>query len=45
MNFVRYYEIRGNQVTYYVAENGRGGLYPRKEDTVRKVVWERLSPK
>jgi lipocalin-like protein len=45
MNFVRYYEIRGNQVTYYVAENGRGGLYPRKEDTVRRVVWERLSPK
>ncbi len=42
---VRFFELRGNRVTYFVAEDGRGGLYPSKEATVRRVIWERVAPR
>jgi lipocalin-like protein len=45
MNLVRYYEMRGNQVLYFVAEDGRGGVYPTKEATVRRIIWERINAK
>jgi hypothetical protein len=44
-NKVRYFEFQGNRAIYYIAEDGKGGLYPRKEDAIRRLIWERVEPK
>ncbi len=41
---VRYFEFQGNRIIYYVAEDGKGGLYARKEDATRRLIWERVEP-
>jgi hypothetical protein len=45
VNYVRFVEVQGNRAVYYVAEDGKGGLYRRKEDATRRLIWERVEPK
>ena len=41
-DLVRYFELQGeNRIVLLPAEDGKGGLLPRK-DVKRKLVWERL---
>ena len=41
-DLVRYFELQGeNRILLLPAEDGKGGLLPRK-DVTRKLVWERM---
>ena len=42
---VRFFELRGDTVIYYVAEDGRGARYQTKGGTVRRIVWQRVEPR
>jgi hypothetical protein len=41
-SYVRFVEVQGNRATYYIAEDGKGGLYHRKEESTRRLIWEKI---
>jgi hypothetical protein len=41
---VRYFELKGNRVTLFVA-SVKNGVLQKKADTTRRLIWERVEPK